>query len=183
MTIIASEEEVENTVIGKESNEIKKKLLEIPDVSEIKKACIDMCTSFAKALREVIEGIEIILDRFHLVKMVNKKLLEINQKEYNKLDEKQRNRFEYVRFVLVKEYSQLHKDKKRLLKDYLRKVPIVKEVYWKVQDFRKILFKYQGYKRSFVSQKLTEWLEGTRKFFGKIPKTFEQWWDELVLCF
>jgi hypothetical protein len=43
MTIIASEEEVENTVIGKESNEIKKKLLEIPNVSEIKKACIDMC--------------------------------------------------------------------------------------------------------------------------------------------
>jgi transposase len=180
MTIISSEKEVENTVIGKESNNIKEKLLEIPEVSKVKKVCMDMCPSFAKAVREVIEGAEIILDRFHIVKMLNKKMLEINSKEYNKLDEKERNRFEYIRYVLTIEYSQLHKDEKRLLKDYLRKVPTVKEGYWKIQEFRKILFNYQGYKRSFVSQKLTEWIEGTRKYFAKILKSFEKWWDELV---
>ena len=42
MTIISSEEDVEKTVIGKESNNIKEKLLEIPNILEVKKACIDI---------------------------------------------------------------------------------------------------------------------------------------------
>ena len=131
-------------------------------------------------LREVIEGVELILDRYHLIKMMNKKLWEINKKEYEKLDEKERKKFKNIRYILSKDYTKLQKDEKRLLKDYLRKVSVVKEVYWKIQEFRKILFKYQGYNRGFVSEKLGEWMEGSRKIFGKMLKTFEQWWDELV---
>lgn len=180
MTIISSEEDIENSVIGKESNNIKKKLLEIPNISKVKKVCMDMCTSFAKAVKETIEGVEIILDRFHLIKMVNKKLWKINQNEYKKLDENERKKFKYIRYSLMKDYKELRKDEKRLVKDYLRKVPVVKEVYWVIQEFRKILFNYRCAERNIVSQILAEWLEKNKDFLGKIPKTFRKWWNELI---
>ncbi len=56
----------------------------------------------------------------------------------------------------------------------------IKEFYWKVQEFRKLLFNYQGYKRSFISEKLAEWMNGIRKYLGNFVKTLETWWEEVV---
>lgn len=41
---------------------------------------MDMCTPFAKAVREIIPHSEIILDRFHLIKLINEKLWDLNKK-------------------------------------------------------------------------------------------------------
>lgn len=56
----------------------------------------------------------------------------------------------------------------------------MKCIYWKIQGFREILFNFQGYKHGFVSEKLAQWIEGTRKYFGKFIKTLESWWHEVV---
>jgi transposase len=84
MTIISSEESIEKTVIGKESNNVKEKLLEIANVSGVKKVCMDMCASFAKAVREAIPHSEIVLDRFHIIKLINEKLWDLNSLMKNK---------------------------------------------------------------------------------------------------
>lgn len=180
MTIISDSENVRETVIGKTSNDIIKKLLAIPNISEVKKACMDMCASFAKAIREAIPNAEIILDRFHITKLLNKKLWKLNEKSFKKLDEKKRKRFSEIRYLLSKDRRQLKKWEKRQIKDYLYFNKEMKDIYWKVHEFRKILFSYQGYKHDFVSQKLMEWIEGTRKYFCKFIKTLETWWNEVV---
>lgn len=180
MTIISDGENVRETVIGKSSDDIIKKLLTIPNISEIQKVCMDMCAPFAKAIREAIPDAKIVLDRFHIMKLINKKLWKLNEKSYNKLDEKARNQFSEIRYLLSKDRKQLKKWERRMIKDYLYLNKEMKDIYWKVQKFRQILFSYQGYKHGFVSQKLMEWIEGTRKYLGKFIKTLEKWWDEVV---
>jgi transposase len=180
MTIISDGKNVRETVIGKLSEEIIKRLQSIPGISEVKKVCIDMCPSFAKAIREAIPNAVIVLDRFHLMKLINEKLWDLNKKSYKKLDEKERERFSRIRYLLMKPRKQLKKGDKLLIKEYLRLNSEMSGIYWKVQKFREILFKYQGYKHGFVSQKLMEWTYEARKYFGKLIKTIEKWWDELV---
>lgn len=180
MTIISDEKNVRGTVMGKSSNDIAKKLLEIPNIQEVKKVCIDMCAPFAKAIRTVIPCAEIITDRFHIIKALNETLWNLNKKTYSKLDKEKREKYKTIRFLLSKNRRELQRHEKRQIKEYLHLNKEMKEIYWKVQDFRKILFGFQGYKRSFVSQKLMEWTYGVRKYFVKFVKTLENWWDEVV---
>lgn len=180
MTIISDEENVRETVIGKSSDDIIKKLLSIPNISEIKKACIDMCSPFAKAIRKVIPNAEIVLDRFHIIKMLNKYLWNLNKKSFKELDEEGRKRFSQIRYLLSKARRELSSDEKRLIKGYLQFNKEMRCAYWKIQGFRKILFNYQGSKHSFVSEKLTQWLVGTTKYFAKFVKTLKKWWNEVV---
>lgn len=180
MTIITVNGNVYKSVIGKASEDIKRELLKIPKVEQIKKACMDMCAPFAKAVRDVIPGAEIILDRFHIIKLINEKLWDQNKKYYKKLDEEERKRFSNIRYILSKSYTKLEHHEKRLLKDYLRINPEIKAIYWKIQDFRKILFGSKGKKPNEVSQQLMLWTEGTRKLLGGFVKTLETWWSEVV---
>jgi transposase len=180
MTIISDDKNVRNTVIGKTSEDVKKKILEIPNISNVKKVCIDMCASFAKAIREAIPHAVTVADRFHLMKLINEILLEKNKKTYKKLYENQRKRFSQIRYLLVKNYKQLDKLDKRLVKDYLKLNPDMKCIYWKIQGFRKILFNSKGQKHSDVSDKIAAWIIGSRKYFKKLIETLERWWDEVV---
>ena len=141
---------------------------------------MDMCASFAKAVREVILDAEIVLDRFHIKKLLIEKLWNFNKKTFKKLDKEARKPFKDIRYLLGKNPKQLSKPDKRLLKEYFKLNKEMKDGYLKLQDFMKILFKYRGFKRSFVSEKLTEWIEGARKYFGNFFESLETWWDEVV---
>jgi transposase len=180
MTLISDEENVREAALGKSYEGVKKEILSIPNVSNVQKVCMDMCAPFARATREAIPNAEIVADRFHLMKLINKRLWDLNKKSYKNLDEKQRIRFSEIRYLLSKERMHLKKWEKRLIKDYLYLNKEMKDIYWKVQEFRKILFNYRGYKHSFVSQKLMEWTYGIRKYFSKFIKTLETWWNEVV---
>jgi transposase len=168
MTIISDDEDV------------KEKILTIPNISKIQKVCIDMCAPFAKAIREAIPYAVIISDRFHIIKKINECLLNWNKKTYKNLDEKEREPFSNIRFLLVKYRKKLTKWEKLQIKKYLQLNKEMRCIYWKVQGFREILFNYHGYKHSFVSQKLGQWIQGTRKYFKEFIKTLENWWDEVV---
>jgi len=139
-----------------------------------------MCTSFAKAVRDTIPLAEIITDRFHIIKKVNENLWDLNKKTFKKLDEKKRNRFSNIRYLLVKDYRELNKYDKRLIKDYLRLNTEIKEMYLLIQDFRKILFDYKGYKHGFVSEKLGEWATKSKKCLKNFVETLETWWNEVI---
>lgn len=180
MTLISAKNGILAGFLGKKSEDLSAELKKIPGIENIKKVCIDMCPSFRKGIQLALPEVETVSDRFHVVKLLNKNLWNLNKKSFKKLDEVERNKFKNVRYLLSKARKQLNKDEKRSLREYFKLNPEIKEVYWKIQDFRKILFKYQGFKRSFVSQKLTEWIQGTRKYLGKFIKTLETWWDEVV---
>lgn len=240
-TIIYTEEEVIETMCGKKSLDLQELLKRIPGIGNIQQVCMDMCSSFADAVRTALPQAEIVLDRFHLIKLLNKTLehlrakadrvlkaeylalereikqLEKEEKEIrlncskatseeNKeqldLQEKaireqkaekskelkakglRNKRFSQIRFVLSKDYAHLHKDDKRLVREYLRLHDDVQKVYWLCQDLRKILFAENKQPQTEISIQLTDWCTRARKYLGRFVKTLESWWQEVLnACF
>lgn len=260
-TIIYTDEEILETMSGKKSIDLQSVLKDIPGIGSIQQVCIDMCAPFADAIRTALPHVEISVDRFHVVKLLNKTLDTLRRKtdrklkterlnlekklsqlkteeailkkelkslqkegieaekrlkkfrrkepESNKLQRKNREqeiqtgreqlqqkkaelekelneiqlkerRFSHIRFLLGKDYEKLHQDDRRLVLDYLRFNPEIKEVYWLCQDFRKILFPKKVLGKEEVSTQLTEWCTKAQKQLGHFVKTLESWWTEVL---
>ena len=117
-TVIYTEDKVLETVPGRKSGDIQGVIKAIAGIERIKQVCMDMCAAFADAVRQVMSQAETVLDRFHIVKLLNEKLDKLRKKTHGKLDEARRKRYATIRFILFKDYTVLHKDEKRLLKEY-----------------------------------------------------------------
>lgn len=180
MTLVSACNVVLVGFIGKKSEDLSNELKKIPGIENIKKVCIDMCSSFRKGILLAIPDAEIIADRFHIIKKMDERLWELNSKSYKKLDEEKRKKYSGIRFLLSKDDRKLTKSEKMIVKNYFKLNTEIKEIYDLVQEFRRILFNYHGFKRSFVSDKLADWTNRAMKYFCKFIKTLESWWDEVV---
>jgi transposase len=179
-TVIYSEDAVLETLSGKKSVDLQVLLATIPGIGQVKQVCMDMCASFAAAVRKALPQAEIVLDRFHLVKLLNEKLDTLRKRTHRSLDKRLSKRFSHIRFILFKDYKRLHRDERRLLKEYLRLNGEMKTIYWQSQSFRRILFGSQGKSRAEISNTLMHWTDSVRKTLGRFVKNLESWWDETV---
>lgn len=179
-TVIYTERGVVDTMSGKKSTDLQVVLKAIPGVEKVKQVCMDMCASFADAVRKALPQAEIVLDRFHLVKLLNKKLDGLRQKTHRKLDKARQRRFLPIRFILFRDYRALQRDERRLLKEYLRLNGELKSLYWQCQGFRRILSGERGRSRTDVSNALMHWCDSVRKTLGGFVRTVESWWNETV---
>lgn len=179
-TVLYTDEAILETMTGKKSVDLQRVLQGIPGIGQVKQVCMDMCASFADAVRKAMPKAEIVLDRFHIVKLLNEKLDTLRKRTHRSLDEAKRKRFSRLRFVLFKDYKALHRDERRLLKEYLRLNLELKTTYWQCQAFRRILFGSQGKERAEVSNALMRWCDSVRKTLGRFAKTLDSWWDEVV---
>jgi transposase len=179
-TIVYTETEILETMTGKQSIDLQALLKRFPGIGQIQSVCMDMCRSFADAVRKALPQAEIVLDRFHIIKLLNKKLDKLRIKQYAKLDTTKQEGFKSIRFLLFKERKGLLIYEKRLIKDYLQLNQEMKEIYWLIQDFRKILFGSTGWQPSDVSNRLMNWCDQARKYLKTFVKVLESWWDEVV---
>ncbi len=141
---------------------------------------MDLCAPYAKAIRETIPEAKITIDRFHLIKLLNKSLWDLNKKTYSKLDKIQRKRYSNIRYILSKCYKELLKDEKRLLKEYFKINVDIKDLYELIQDFRKILFGFRKSDRKFIEDKLYQWILKTDGKMKTFLGTLGRWFDEIV---
>lgn len=178
-TILYTPEVVLQTMSGKQSVNLQGVLKAIPGIGRIRMVCMDMCAAFADAVRQVMPEAEIVCDRFHIIKLLNKKLDKLRMKYYRSLNEAKQERFKSIRFLLFRNRKQLLGWERRLVKEYLQLSPQMKEVYWLTQSFRRILFGLQK-NRQAVSNTLLAWCDKARKHLGQFVKTLETWWDEVV---
>ena len=94
--------------------------------------------------------------------------------------EQQEGRFSHIRFLLGRNYQELNRDQRRLVRDYLRVNVELKEIYWLCQDFRKILIPEKRLERTEVAAQLVDWCTKARKHLGHFVKTLETWWTEVL---
>jgi transposase len=179
-TIVYTETEILETMSGKHSLDLQAVLKAIPGIGNIRNVCMDMCAAFADAVRQAMPAAEIVLDRFHIMKLLNKKLDKLRMKLYKKLEQEGQERFKSIRFLLFKSRGILLSWEKRLVKNYLQRCPEMKEIYWLIQAFRRILFSKKPLTQIEASQQLTDWCSKARKYLGKFVKTIESWWTEVL---
>lgn len=179
-TLLYTQGKVVDTMPGKKSEDLQEILKSIPGIQQIKRVCMDMCTAFREAVQKVLPQAEVVCDRFHIVKLLNKKLDKLRIKQYRTLNEAKRRRFSHIRFLLFKNESELNRDERRLVREYLRFNGEMKEIYRLTQEFRGILLTSQGKRHSDVSNTLMEWTQRAKKHLAKFVKTLETWWNEVV---
>jgi len=177
-TLVYTNKGVLQTMSGKQSVDLQEVLKQISGIHQIKTVCIDMCASFADAIRKAMPQAEIVCDRFHIIKLLNKKLDRQRIRIYNTLSTPKQEKFQHIRFLLFKDRKELLDWEKRLIKDYLQLSSEMKEIYWLTQQFRKILFRSKT--RQEASNALLKWCDRARKYLGKFVKTLNTWWEEVV---
>jgi transposase len=179
-TIIYTQEGIVETMKGKKSLDLQELLKTIPGIGQIQRVCMDLCSPFADAVRQVLPQAEIVIDRFHIMKLLNKKLDKLRVKTTKKLEEPLRKEFSTIRFSLFKDERALNKEKRALVKKYLEFNTEMKEIYEQCQSFRRILFPKKPLTQLEISQQLTDWCTQARKRLGKFVKTIESWWMEVI---
>lgn len=167
---------------GKKSIDLQKLLKSIPGLGQIQRVCIDMCAPFADAIRQAVPQAEIVIDRFHIVKLLNKKLDKLRIRTTKKLEIPLQKEFSKIRFSLFKDERHLNEEKQIFVKKYLEQNTEMNTIYRLCQDFRRILFseEEEHLTATEASQKLTDWCTQARKPLGEFVKTVENWWTEIV---
>jgi transposase len=178
-TVVSTNTKVLTLIQGKTSEAIQAFLKELPGIQGVKYACMDMCASFAHALKAVIPRVKIVTDRFHLIRQLNEALDSIRKRLHRQLDEAKRKRFARIHFLLGRDYADLHRDERRLVQDYLRLNSPLKRIYPLTQAFREILFRdWSSREDAYVA--LRDWCDQARRHLSSFVKTVERWWQAVL---
>lgn len=139
----------------------------------VKEVCVDMWGGFKKVIGEVFPNALIVIDRFQVMKLVNKSLNQIRLTlELKGL----RNRS-----LLLKNYEDLTEDEKLELKQLLDLSPCLSIAHELKEELRDIYEKSTTVKMGM--RKLTKWLTSARVLFGKTAETIERHLQEICHYF
>ena len=90
-----------------------------------KKACrleavaMDMSTSFISAVEEYLPHVALVFDRYHVSALMNKAIEDIRREQQSQLDEEGKKALKGTRFLLLKNYETLNKEKQSRLAQLL----------------------------------------------------------------
>lgn len=83
-------------------------------------ACCDMSETFINAIKEHCPNVQLVLDRFHIVKALNEAMDEVRKEEWRSLSKHERQAFKGIRWLLFKHVSNRSPEDQTLI-DRLRK--------------------------------------------------------------
>ena len=157
------------------SEEIIEVLKQQPEAmrAKVKEVCVDMWGGFQKVIREVFPNALIVIDRFHVMKLVNSSLNQLRlQLELKGL----RNRC-----LLLKNYVDLTEEEKVELKSLLNSSPCLSIAYELKEELREIYESSTTVKMGI--RKLRKWLNSARIIFSKTAQTLENHLTEICHYF
>jgi transposase len=157
------------------SEEIIEVLNQQPEAmrDSVKEVCVDMWGGFKKVIEEVFPNALIVIDRFHVMKLVNSSLNELRLKlEIKGLKN---------RCLLLKNNENLSESEMAELKPVLDLSPCLSIAYELKEELRAIYEKSTTVKMGM--RELTKWLTSARVIFGKTAETIERHLREICHYF
>lgn len=170
---------------------VKEFLRTIPDrlVTTMNVACCDMYEGFINAVKEVLLGVKITIDRFHVTKHYRKSIEKLRKKELKRLKKSltddEYKQLKGVMWMLRKDNKNLTKQDQSVLNILFSYSPSLKLVY----DFQTELtdiFDMNISKQAAI-EKINNWIKRIRVSqitdFDPFIKTLENLWDEILNYF
>jgi transposase len=139
-----------------------------------------MSKSYNAAIKEVMPSVTRIIDRFHIVKNLNKNLVDLQKKSYKTLPEDERERYSRIWRLLCKSPKDLTKKTSKLVKEYLEYNTSMKPIYLLVLKFRTILFESKRKTKEIVEMELRNWIDEASIHLSDFCKTLINWLDGIV---
>jgi transposase len=158
-----------------QSEEIIEELEKIPlKIREnVKEVSVDMWGGFPKVIKAVFPNAEIVIDRFHVMKLVNQALNKLRLS----LDLKGLKN----RCLLLKNGLDLTEEEQKELGELLQKSPSLSIAYELKEEFRDIYETCKTVKMGRI--KFKKWLVNAHCLFGQVAKTILKYIDEICNYF
>lgn len=180
LTVISNEDRVLEVIDGRDNDSVKPILEKIAGNTIIESVTIDMSKTYNSVIKAVIPTVTKIIDRFHIMKNLNKNMIDINKKSYKMLPKDERKPYSKIWQLLCKSPKDLNKNGNRLIKAYLEFNPDMKPVYLLVQEFREILLKSKHKIKEIIELDLKNWINKASTCLGEFCKTLTNWFDGIV---
>jgi transposase len=161
-------------------------------LAQIEEVSIDLWEAYKNLVKELIPSAEVVADRFHVMKQINKELNEqiiAEKKAVNELkNKKDKTEKEAKLAILSKSKYSLLKNEKDLtetqkikLEEIKKTFPILKEMHELKEEFRTI---YENSENAIDGMlALQEWWEKSKNVFSKSCQTIRKWFGEIISYF
>jgi transposase len=144
---------------------LKQKPLEVRE--QVEEVSVDMWGGFPKVITEVFPNAAVVIDRFHVMKLVNQRL--------NKLRQIVGIKAQGSRFLLLKNSQNLTEEENQKLEQILEQSPCLRIAYCIKEELREIYQTSTTVKTGVIRMK--KWLAQAQVFYSKVadrkgvPKT------------
>ena len=158
------------------------------DPQNLKYVTMDMWEPYKDAVREVFPDIEIIIDRFHVMKTILLELDEIRKRITKKAkDKKERKSLKNNRFLILTSSDNLAKWQRNALSELLNNYPELEKPYMLKESFRNIYDLANSLEEA--EEMYEEWISdccnenGEIIYFENFINTVGNWHDEIFSYF
>lgn len=151
-------------------------LYRLPDRNKIELVAMDMWQPYRDAVQVVLPQAEIIIDKFHVLKLANEAMEKVRKAIRADLSTKQRRGLMHDRFVLLKRQSELTDQEALLLDGWCKNYPLLGEAYrikeaffgiYDAQSARDAKWNYQEWYMSIPPQ--------LHPYFSDTIRAFTNW--------
>lgn len=179
----------ERTIVDLLSNRTKKtvqsRLLRFPNRQNIEFVCSDMWRPYKEAAEVALPQAQLVVDKYHVVRMANTSLEKIRKMLRDEMDPKQARTLKmYDRYSLLKRRHDLTEAQQIRLEVWTKNVPLLGQAYelkeafyeiWEIADRRLALEEYQEWKNQIPSVLIPA--------FSELTTAIENWQTEIFAYF
>jgi transposase len=140
---------------------------------QVKEVSVDMWAGFKKVVKEVFPFAVVVIDRFHVMQLVNRRL--------NKLRRLANVTIKGSRYLLLKNSQDLTQTEQLALAEILNQSPCLKIAYQMKEEFRDIYEKCENVESGLA--RMTQWLAYAQIFYGKAARTIRSHLPEICNYF
>lgn len=140
---------------------------------EVREVSVDMWAGFRKVVIEVFPNAAVVIDRFHVMKLVNDRL--------NKIRRLAKITTKGSRYLLLKNYQYLTESEKASLELILNQSACLRIAYQMKEEFRDIYENCQSVESG--KHRMSQWLVNAKVFYGKVTRTIRSHLSEICNYF
>ena len=161
-------------------------------LAQIEEVSIDLWSAYKNLVKELMPSAEVVADRFHVMKQINKELNEqriATKKAVNELKNKKDKAEKEAKLAILSQskYSLLKNEKdltekqKIKLEEIKKMFPVLKEMHELKEEFREIYEKSENAIDGILA--LQEWWEKSSTVFSRSCQTIQKWFGEIISYF
>ncbi len=155
-------------------------LRQMRDTQDIQIVTMDMWNPYRQAVREVIPDAEIVVDKFHIVRMGNQAVEDIRKTIRKGLDTKERRQLKNDRFILLKRRKDLNASQQIILDSWTGNFPELRQAYELKESFYDI---WDSNDAKEASERYNEWQKtipsAMRSAFSDVTSAYRNWNREI----
>jgi len=121
---------------------------------------VDMWDPYIASIRKHCPGAEIVFDKFHVVKHINKALDDIRKQEFSRASEEQRREMKHKRFLILRRHDNLTEIQKESLTELMNQNDTLYKAYLLKEQISDIMDEQEP---TTATNRITDWLKNVEE--------------------